>query len=427
MLIILSFWFGGYVGYLSALVDADERDFIERVRASSDRERLEKELARAKSILDARKRAYERRSRAFLDAQRLSGISLTEDAQDDVSEESQDAPESQESSVDTQDQQSDPVVKDPLEGYPVQIAQTQQQLAQMQQSLSEEKNDLEFFEDQVDVIEQILAREIDDVDMGSIVAGANAPQRFTGKIEQLLKLIDKRHEIVEEREIAKDQYQYWRLNRKSAPSDIGITVHNKDGKQRELNPVHVTQISTALSIMPSDFDGRLKNLYVVYGDPKMRRGLSGVGVLFMKGEELDFFRVLIHELGHIFDLHREGQSGPKSEFYDGKYRLYVEDPSVEFYEFGWKNNFERTADNLGYASAYGMSDPFEDFAEAFALYVLQNKTFAQWSDESLVIAKKYDYFLDIFDGRTFPAAKSYLARPYDVTMLLADYEFLLGL
>ena len=80
-------------------------------------------------------------------------------------------------------------------------------------------------------------------------------------------------------------FNFWERNPKSAPGSIEITVHNKGDLPVDLNPIHVTQITTALSVMPQGFENRLKTLYVVYGDPQMRRGLSGVGVVFMKGEE----------------------------------------------------------------------------------------------------------------------------------------------
>ena len=153
--------------------------------------------------------------------------------------------------------------------------------------------------------------------------------------------------------------------------------------------------------------------------------MAGVGVIFMKGEELDFFRVLVHESGHIWDLFREVTSGDKSDFYDGSYRLYLEDPSVTYYGYSWSSNYDRIDDSQAFASTYAMSDPFEDFAESFALYVLQGDTFANWQRTNRVLAQKYNYINDAFQGKTFPSAKRYYVRPYDVTMLVVDYEELL--
>jgi|CXWL01.1.fsa_nt_gi hypothetical protein len=373
---VITFVFSGYLGYLSALVDLDEERFFREVMESSDKVRLEKQLARAKSILDARSRAYLRRSQEFVRLQ-------------------QGAPEL--SAADRA----------------------------FQASLEEEKNDLVFFEDEVAVIEQTLAREDADRELARFMASDRQRRRVSSSLEQLLQLLDKRKELSVKRKAALTGYQYWEKNEKQAPSSIAITVSNKDQIQRKLNPLHTTQITTALSIMPSGFDKRMRNMYIVYGDPKMRRGMTGVGVVFMKGEELDFFRVMIHEFGHLWDLHREVNDGEKSQFYDGEYRLFQTDPSVTYYSYGWSSNTQRTSGADGYASTYGMSDPFEDFAEAFALYIMQNNTFVSWKNSNDVMARKYQFFNELYGGRVFNSSDPYSTRPYDVTMMVVDYESLL--
>lgn len=386
---------GGYVGYLSALVDYDEQVFLERVRAVTDKARLERQLARAQSILDARRRAYLRRSQQFL-----------QERQVDLG---------QQASVDQVDQ-----ALAQFERLP------DQQIQQSLEALGEEREDLGFFEDEVDVLEQIIAREPDQDELNLLFAGLKQRRRISSGLRELLQLLDKRRELAQKRVEVKRSYNYWEQFPQAAPSSVNIAVQNKGGVQRDLNPQHITQITTALSIMPQGFESRLRNLYVVYGDPNMRRGLAGVGVVFMKGEELDFFRVLVHEFGHIYDLHREVNTGEKSPFYDGPYRLYATDPSVEFYSYTWANNYDRLEDLPAFASSYATSDPFEDFAEAFALYVLQGETFRRWSRQNATIAQKYQFISRAFNGREFPSVETYSARPYDVTMLSVDYERLLG-
>jgi len=396
---------GGYVGYLSALVDQDELIFIEQVRALTDRERLEKQLARSKSILEARRRAYLRRSQEFLLSQGITPPPVVEEDEQHT------------------DSQTVVIYDDLIEQVNVStVSQPQRETFAM---LEEEREDLTFFEDEVETIEQILEREPDPEELEYLLAGKTDRRQLSDGLRELLRLLDKRNELVQQRSAVRDGYQYWESNPESAPDGVFITVHNKGDIARDLNPIHVTQVSAALSIMPPDFDRRLNNLYVVYGDPKMRRGMSGVGVVFMKGEELDFFRVLVHEFAHIYDLHREVTTGDKSEFYDGSFRLYAADPSVEYYSYSWNNTYDRAAKQPSFASQYGMSDPFEDYAEAFALYVLQGDTFARWQQEDSILAQKYDFFREIYDGRTFPSQENYYTRPYDVTLLYVNYEQLL--
>lgn len=403
--LVVFFIGGGYVGYLAALVDQDEISFLERVQADTDKERLERQLARAKSILEARERAYIRRSQEFIREKRAE-LSLPLPAE------------------------VESLTLADLEEVVGTIIAQQEKLNQEGQetiaSLQEERQDLTFFEDEVDTIEQILARIGDDEELKIFLASERRRRRISDSLRRLFELLDKRKELALEREIAKESYNYWERYPQEAPRDILITVHNKGNEQRSLNPVHVSQISTALAIMPQGFDNRLRTLYIVYGDPEMRRGLSGLGVVFMKGEELDFFRVLVHEFGHIQDLHREVSFGEKSQFYDGQYRLFQQDPSVEYYSISWANTFERTSDLEGYASSYGSSDPFEDFAEAFALYVLQGETFLNWQLSNTVIQKKYQFISDAYSGRSFPSTNLFSTRPYDVTMLTVSYEELLS-
>lgn len=402
LLTVVFFVSGGYLGYLSALVDLDEVQFIEQVKAMTDRDRLEKQLARAKSILDARSRAYLRRSQEFIRKKQEEAAIAAGEKPETVEEAKE-------------------VLMNFQERSPILTPEEQV----VMKAFQEEQEDLTFFQDEVKVIEEVLARQPSEEEINLFLASDRARRRISDNLRQLFLILDKRRELAQQRQQAKDGYQYWEQNPQSSPGWIDITVYNKDQGQRDINPLHVTQISTGLSIMPQGFDQRLRNLYIVYGDPNMRRGMSGVGVVFMKGEEVDFFRVLVHEFGHAWDLHREVNSGEKSPFYDGEYRLYSADPSVQYYQLSWANNYDRTADLEGFASTYGMSDPFEDFAEAFALYVMQNETFSTWQRGNSVLAKKYDFFQGIFHDRVFRSSKQYFAQPYDVTMLYVDYSLLL--
>lgn len=426
----IAFVITGYFGYLAALVDLDHRALVQQAEADSDLQKLQQELVRAKSIADARRRAYERRQEQFISQQK----ELEEDLiKRKVEEETLLAQQAEQEQI--------RLVQEQIKSIENQLEKTK---TVDQVSLQQDQQDLTFFDDQVQVVEQLVQRqELEEkfeqeasrqilLPVSDALKQDEARARLisqntdiSSRWERLRQLLDKQKELLESRKKAEDIKSYWSRNSAPLPADIIITVNDKTGAQRQLDADHASQIATALRIMPTGFDQRIQRIYLVYGDEKMRRGMSGVGVVFMKAEEVDFFRVLVHEFGHIWDLHREVAQGEKSQFFDGQYRIPDEDPSVTFYKYSWKNNFEKVQDSLAFASGYGSSDPFEDFAESFALYVLQNKTFQTWQQTQGIMAKKYGFLKTIF-GKDFVADNVYSARPYDVTQLTVDYELLLG-
>ena len=115
-----------------------------------------------------------------------------------------------------------------------------------------------------------------------------------------------------------------------------------------------------------------------------------------------------------------------STFYDGKYRLLEEDPSVDFYKYSWANAHERAVkEKNAFASSYGYTDPFEDFAEVYAIYIMQGDTAREWRNSNAVFANKYQFVNNIYNGKTFPSTQIYYTRPYDVTMMAVSYDDLL--
>lgn len=218
----------------------------------------------------------------------------------------------------------------------------------------------------------------------------------------------------------------WLARPGTIPSSIRITVQDKTGRNQELEQLHVNQIAAALELMPDDFESRISSIIMVYGDDKMRRGVSGFRVMFMKGEERDIFSVVIHEFGHIYDLHQEERSGDPSPFHHGPYQIPSPDPTAEYYGYSWENDFNKLHDKMAYASGYGTSIPPEDFAETFALYVLQGETFRKWAGENEVIKAKYDFLKDtVYQGREFKSTYVVNDRPYDVTKLPYELSDLL--
>ncbi len=171
--------------------------------------------------------------------------------------------------------------------------------------------------------------------------------------------------------------------RKNAPqqpfSHMSFAARNEERQYTLLNPDRKKEIASVLAKLPSDHLSTLKNLVLDY-NPKAHRGLGGKSLIILRAVDMDeteLYGVLIHEIGHSVDLGHLSEVKRKkiSEFNDGKKPVYETDPSLEFYRISWtdEKTRKRDASNLDFVSGYGLSDPFEDFAECYVYYVLHNK------------------------------------------------------
>ena len=148
----------------------------------------------------------------------------------------------------------------------------------------------------------------------------------------------------------------------------------------------------------------------IHDDSTLRRGLSNgpqVYMLCMQDTE-EFSNVLVHELGHTIDLmHMEGSDlYGRSSFMDFDDPVWSNDPSVKFYNISWVNESEikSEANRRDFVSGYAMTDPFEDFAETFAMYVEYGEIFRFLieNEENSLLKDKY-FFMKyvVFEGEEF--------------------------
>ncbi len=193
------------------------------------------------------------------------------------------------------------------------------------------------------------------------------------------------------------------------------------------------EIATVLEKLPPKHISTLKNILLDY-DPNAHRGLGGKNIVILRAVNMDtneFYGVLVHEIGHNVDLGYLTETNKKkaSEFRDGKKPVYESDPSLGFYRISWDDdkNRKKTASNLDFVSGYGLTDPFEDFAECYVYYVLHNKDFKSKTQTSKMLLQKYNYIKNtIFQGREYDTG-TYLTsnlkrRPWDITVLPYDLE-----
>lgn len=183
-----------------------------------------------------------------------------------------------------------------------------------------------------------------------------------------------------------------------------------------------------LRSLPPQCRDNLRSFYVNYDPNPKNRGLGGADTIIIAGKVPDneFRALLIHECGHVTDLggFRGTPSGGGTEFFDGNEPIYNNDPSVAFYRVSWDDSTSRkqTATKADFVSGYAMSDPFEDFAESYAYYILQKKDFARIAKKNKALAAKYAWFeqnlssvmpATVAMGKNVRGSK----EPWDVTKL----------
>ncbi len=186
-----------------------------------------------------------------------------------------------------------------------------------------------------------------------------------------------------------------------------------------------------LQSLPAACRGALEDVYVQFDRPHQRGLASGRAIILYAGFDLadpaerDEARALfVHEFGHITDLGCiQGRSPEPSGFVDGIQPVPADDPSVGFYSISWESSTKRRSDSRAadFVSGYAASDPFEDFAEAYAYFALQEPAFAARAAENPVMAQKYAWMkANVFvDGAPNALGLSTWKGivPWDVTLL----------
>ena len=144
----------------------------------------------------------------------------------------------------------------------------------------------------------------------------------------------------------------------------------------------------------------------------------------------EFIELSTHEMGHITDLwYIQWSSSKKDKNYTefGKVVFAINDLSLSFYKLSRDKETIRKAEakKKDFCSGYGMSDPFEDFAECFNLYTNHNSFFRQVAKTDTILKKKYNFIAGIFNGKYISSnsqdtqliASNINRRPRDTTKI----------
>jgi hypothetical protein len=166
----------------------------------------------------------------------------------------------------------------------------------------------------------------------------------------------------------------------------------------------------------------------VFDDPSLPRAMANARILKVNKSALDdpeIVDVLIHELGHVVDLGGLTSSffEAPSVFKDGNEPIYEDDVSVRFYSLSWNTENQRKTDAIvqDFAGEYASTDPFEDFAEGFLLYIQHGNEFRKMARHNDVMAQKYNFFKEtVFSGTEFNSGSRKISaekRVWDVTKM----------
>lgn len=132
----------------------------------------------------------------------------------------------------------------------------------------------------------------------------------------------------------------------------------------------------------------------------------------------EFLQVLAHEMWHVVDLGVVRGTSPQinpdyTEF--GKAKFAVDDQSLAFYAISWanENTLRSRMTSEDFVSGYGMSNPFEDFAECHNMYLYHRDVFEYMATSSKVLQEKYAYFDRMYQTQKLSAN----FNPTDLTTL----------
>lgn len=180
----------------------------------------------------------------------------------------------------------------------------------------------------------------------------------------------------------------------------------------------------------ADIKKQFKKL-VLNGEEGKRRGWATWTRITMNLASLwdlatEYWWVLTHEFWHIVDLGLlQGMSKYKdfnfTEF--GKVKFSLDDPSLEYYHYARENESIRKPQvkKSDFCSWYGMTNPFEDFAECHNLYLNNKSLFQLMATESSIMKNKYNFLANLFDDKTLTDNKYPLLyeqrRPWDTTLI----------
>lgn len=165
--------------------------------------------------------------------------------------------------------------------------------------------------------------------------------------------------------------------------------------QPEIHTDQKLLADAVLRRLPSLCRDHLEHFYVLY-QGATQRGLGGKTTIIIDGSAVgnEFVGLMTHECGHVIHGNLLGNldSGP-SNFKDGSDVFAKDSPAAAFFAISWVNEgkMKATAKKTDFASGYGQTNAFEDFAEFFTSYVLDRPWLEARAKTNVAIAAKLNW------------------------------------
>ena len=120
--------------------------------------------------------------------------------------------------------------------------------------------------------------------------------------------------------------------------------------------------------------------------------------------ESEYIQILTHEIWHIIDLWIiEWSTQIKHPLFTefDKQTFSINDISLLYYTLSRKSETVRKIESKqqDFCTVYGMSNPFEDFAECTNLYLNHNTYFNTIKKSSTILEQKYNFIAQIFNNK----------------------------
>lgn len=168
-----------------------------------------------------------------------------------------------------------------------------------------------------------------------------------------------------------------------------------------------------------------------YGATRWSADWTSVSIkLWAVKSYVEFLWLISHELWHVVDLwviqwYSSEKDLDYTEFWSSVFA--IDDPSLSYYSLSWDSETVRksTVTKEDFCSGYGMTDPFEDFAECHNMYLNHNDIFKAWAQKNEVMKQKYNFFANLYGWKFMFASASDLSnfnsdnswRPWDTTKM----------